>query len=154
MSLAIAGIGWVTPLGGNVSTVWDRLLDGEESTAETISTQLNSRTYPVFRVPADALANIPAHARLRRASAISRFATSAALSALNDAKINVDLALAARTAVIFATSNGGVNYTTRFYHDIIDAGAQAASPLLFPETVFNAPATLAFTKCSKMGAVR
>jgi 3-oxoacyl-(acyl-carrier-protein) synthase len=141
MSLAVAGIGWVTPLGSDVSAVWDRLLDGEEAPTEAISTRLNSRAYPVFRVPPDALANIPAHARLRRASAISRFATSAALSALNDAKVNVDLASAARTAVIFATSNGGVNYTTRFYHDIIDTGAQAASPILFPETVFNAPAS-------------
>jgi 3-oxoacyl-(acyl-carrier-protein) synthase len=141
MSLAVAGIGWVTPLGSDLSAVWEQLLAGEGARTETISTQLNSRTYPVFRVPPDALTNIPAHARLRRASAISRFATSAALSALNDAKINVDLAVAARTAVIFATSNGGVNYTTRFYHDVIATGAQAASPILFPETVFNAPAS-------------
>ena len=32
-------------------------------------------------------------------------------------------------------------YTKRFYHDIVASGAQAASPLLFPETVFNAPAS-------------
>src|SRR5207253_4480313 len=31
--------------------------------------------------------------------------------------------------------------TKRFYHDIVESGAQAASPLLFPETVFNAPAS-------------
>ena len=42
---------------------------------------------------------------------------------------------------IFAISNGGVTYTKRFYHEIVDTGAQAASPLLFPETVFNAPAS-------------
>ena len=125
MSLAVAGIGWVTPLGSDVSVVWDRLIAGEEAAPEAISTKLNSRAYPVFRVPPDTLANLPAHARLRRASAISRFATSAALSALNDAKVNVDPALAARTAVIFATSNGGVNYTTRFYHDVVHIGAQA-----------------------------
>src|SRR5262249_17052821 len=38
-------------------------------------------------------------------------------------------------------SNGGVTYTKRFYHEIVGTGAQAASPLLFPETVFNAPAS-------------
>ena len=43
--------------------------------------------------------------------------------------------------MIFAISNGGVIYTKRFYHDIVESGAQAASPLLFPETVFNAPAS-------------
>ena len=46
-----------------------------------------------------------------------------------------------RIALIFAVSNGGVTYTKRFYHEIVGTGAQAASPLLFPETVFNAPAS-------------
>ena len=32
-------------------------------------------------------------------------------------------------------------YTKRFYHEVVESGAQAASPLLFPETVFNAPAS-------------
>ena len=141
MSAAIAGIGWVTPLGSDVTTVWQRLLAGEEATAEKISTPHHAHSYPVFRVPADAISNLPTHARLRRASAISRFAVSAALHALSDAKVHVDLAAAARTAVIFATANGGVNYTTRFYHDIVASGAQTASPLLFPETVFNAPSS-------------
>ena len=44
-------------------------------------------------------------------------------------------------ALIFAVSNGGVIYTKRFYHDIVESGAQSASPLFFPETVFNAPAS-------------
>ncbi len=43
--------------------------------------------------------------------------------------------------MIFAVANGGVIYTKRFYHDIVASGANAASPLLFPETVFNAPAS-------------
>jgi 3-oxoacyl-(acyl-carrier-protein) synthase len=32
-------------------------------------------------------------------------------------------------------------FTKRFCCDIVEAGAQSASPLLFPETVFNAPAS-------------
>ncbi len=40
-----------------------------------------------------------------------------------------------------AVSNGGVIYTRRFYDQIVKDGAQAASPLLFPETVYNAPAS-------------
>jgi 3-oxoacyl-(acyl-carrier-protein) synthase len=46
-----------------------------------------------------------------------------------------------RVALIFAASNGGVIYTKRFYQGIVTSGAQSASPLLFPETVFNAPAS-------------
>lgn len=140
MSLTIAGMGWVTPLGSGVSNVWDRLLNGDSAIAEQISSPLG-HDYPVFRVPAEATAKAPPHPRLRRSSAISRFAVVAGLEALENAKVKVDPKSAARMALIFAVSNGGVIYTKRFYHDIVESGAQAASPLLFPETVFNAPAS-------------
>jgi 3-oxoacyl-(acyl-carrier-protein) synthase len=136
MSLAIRGMGWVTPLGDEIDPVWERLLAGEEATAETVSDAISARTYSAFRV-----SNVTAaHPRLRRSSAISRFAVGAGLSALRNAGVDVQKD-ASRTALVFATSNGGVIYTKRFYHDIVTAGAQAASPLLFPETVFNAPAS-------------
>jgi 3-oxoacyl-(acyl-carrier-protein) synthase len=137
MSLGIAGMGWVTPLGSGLSGVWQRLLNGETASVQSISSSLG-RAYSVFPVPAE---RPPAHPRLRRASAISRFAVVAGLAALEDAKLKLDAETATRTALIFAVSNGGVIYTKRFYHEIVESGAQAASPLLFPETVFNAPAS-------------
>jgi 3-oxoacyl-(acyl-carrier-protein) synthase len=140
MSLGIAGMGWVTPLGSDLASVWQRLLNDETASAESISSPLG-RSYPVFPVPAEAIARAPAHPRLRRSSAISRFAAVAGLSALEDAELKLDPEMAARTALIFAVSNGGVIYTKRFYQEIVESGAQAASPLLFPETVFNAPAS-------------
>jgi len=60
---------------------------------------------------------------------------------MEDAKLQPGAEAASRIAMIFAVSNGGVIYTKRFYDQIVDSGAQAASPLLFPETVFNAPAS-------------
>jgi len=140
MSLGIAGMGWVTPLGSDLAGVWDRLLNRETALIQSISSPLGG-VYQVFPVPAEAIARAPTHPRLRRASAISRFAAVAGLAALEDAKLTLDAEKAARTALIFAVSNGGVIYTRRFYHEIVESGAQAASPLLFPETVFNAPAS-------------
>jgi len=139
-NLCIAGMGWVTPLGSGVDEVWKRLLNGDTASAEQLSSPLG-RDYPVFRVPVSALAKAPAHPRLRRSSAISRFAAVAGLEALANANVKLDPQTAKRTALVFAVSNGGVIYTKRFYHDIVESGAQAASPLLFPETVFNAPAS-------------
>jgi 3-oxoacyl-(acyl-carrier-protein) synthase len=140
MSLAIAGMGWVTPLGSGVDSVWQRLLQGHEASATTISEKFGDRTYSVFRVPESAIEGF-GHPRLRRASVISRFAAAAGLEALRAAGVKLDSQKADRTALVFAISNGGVIYTKRFYRDVVDAGAQSASPLLFPETVFNAPAS-------------
>ena len=140
MSLAIAGMGWVTPLGNSVDAVWERLLRGDEASATPISEQLADRSYSAFRVPESAVTGL-AHPRLRRASVISRFAATAGLEALQAAGVKVDSQNAGRIALIFAISNGGVIYTKRFYSDVVETGAQSASPLLFPETVFNAPAS-------------
>jgi 3-oxoacyl-(acyl-carrier-protein) synthase len=141
MNLCIAGIGWVTPLGSSLKQVWQRLLDHEGASAGMLSSALNNREYTVFQVPADAIANAPVHPRIRRASSISRFAVVAGLAAIENAKLKINSETGARIGLIFATSNGGVIYTKRFYHEIAQSGAQAASPLLFPETVFNAPAS-------------
>jgi 3-oxoacyl-(acyl-carrier-protein) synthase len=140
MTLAIAGMGWATPLGTGIDSVWERLLQGEEASATTISEPFAERVYSVFRIPESVLKGI-SHPRLRRASAISRFAAAAGLHALESAGLKPESQNAEKSALIFAISNGGVTYTKRFYHEIVTAGAQAASPLLFPETVFNAPAS-------------
>jgi 3-oxoacyl-(acyl-carrier-protein) synthase len=140
MSLAIAGMGWVTPLGRGVDSVWAQLLHGDEASATAISEEFGNRPYHVFRVPESALTGL-AHPRLRRASLISRFAAAAGLDALRAAGVKLDAQNAERTALFFAIANGGVIYTKRFYRDVVDTGAQSASPLLFPETVFNAPAS-------------
>src|SRR6266550_5702628 len=138
MSLSIAGMSWVTPLGSSVDNVWQRLVAGEAALVETLKNEQNGARYLVRRVPATTMTHLPAHARLRRASAISRFAAAAGLAALAEAKTPPSLA---GIALVFAISNGGVIYTRRFYSEIVTSGAQAASPLLFPETVCNAPAS-------------
>ncbi|MDQ6861479.1 MAG: hypothetical protein M3032_10045 [Verrucomicrobiota bacterium] len=141
MNLALAGMGWVTPLGCDVRSVCERIAKGERAVPERVTSTVSEKVYSAFRVPANACANLPPHPRLRRSSAISRFAAAAGLAALQDAGLKLEGDAAARTAIIFAISNGGVVYTKRFYHEVVESGAQAASPLLFPETVFNAPAS-------------
>ena len=132
MSLAIAGMGWVTPLGTGIDCVWQQLLQGEEACATTVSEEFADRVYSVFRIPEPVL-NAFSHPRLRRASAISRFAVVAGLDALESAGVKLESQNTAKIALIFAISNGGVSYTKRFYREIVGKGAQAASPLLFPE---------------------
>jgi 3-oxoacyl-(acyl-carrier-protein) synthase len=141
MNMRIAGRGWVTPLGSDIGEVWDHLLRGDVAQPNAIGDFISKRTYPVYRVPEATLKNLPPHPRLRRASAISRFAAAAGLAALQEANLKLDETAAKRMALIFGIANGGVIYTKRFYTDIVKSGAATASPLLFPETVFNAAAS-------------
>jgi 3-oxoacyl-(acyl-carrier-protein) synthase len=141
MSLRLAGLGWVTPLGVTIDEVWEKLCAGVVAETTTLDESSGRRSCRVYRVPPAAAAEVARNPRLRRSSAISRFAAVAGLRALRDAGLDLNEASAERTALIFAVSNGGVVYTRRFYHEIVQSGASAASPLLFPETVLNAPAS-------------
>src|ERR1700687_594248 len=89
MSLRIAGMGWVTPLGRGIDAVWDRLLRGNEAPVQPISDSVSDKAYSALRAPADALKNLPPHPRLRRASAISRFAATAGVDALAEARSTI-----------------------------------------------------------------
>jgi len=80
-----------------------------------------------------------AHPRMRRASAITQFAVSASLEALGE---QADLVSAGslRLGIVFCVMSGCVNYSSRFYGEVLRDPA-SASPLIFPETVFNAPSS-------------
>ncbi|HEY2801062.1 MAG TPA: beta-ketoacyl synthase N-terminal-like domain-containing protein [Chthoniobacterales bacterium] len=139
--MRLAGLGWVTPLGSTLDGVWEKLQAGESAAAKSLGQGPGEKGLEGFPVPQEVSAEASRHPRLRRSSAISRFAVVAGLAALHDAAVELDEASAGRTALVFAISNGGVIYTKRFFHEIVQSGAQTASPLLFPETVFNAPAS-------------
>src|SRR5262249_31490296 len=100
MSVCIAGTGWVTPLGSGIQEVWNRLLAGDKASIQEISDPIGKRSYTTYRVPPTALKGLPPHPRLRRASAISRFAAAAGLAALQEAELRPDKNLAERTALV------------------------------------------------------
>jgi 3-oxoacyl-(acyl-carrier-protein) synthase len=141
MTAHIAGLGWVTPLGTDLNDVLARIGRGELAEVKAITNPETGRSLSYMPVPTNSVEALGRNPRLRRASAISYFGVAAGLAALEDAGVEMTPALAARTAVVFAISNGGVIYTRRFYDQIVKQGANAASPALFPDTVYNAPAS-------------
>ena len=77
--------------------------------------------------------------RLRRASPITHYIVAAALEALGDDATAV-AAGKLRLGIVLCVMSGCVNYSRRYYDEALRDPA-TASPLLFPETVFNAPAS-------------
>lgn len=79
------------------------------------------------------------HPRLRRASPITHYAVGAALEALGtDADLIRSGGL--RLGIVTCTLTGGISYSRRFYEEVMQNPA-TASPMIFPETVFNSSAS-------------
>jgi 3-oxoacyl-(acyl-carrier-protein) synthase len=139
-NLAITGTGAVSPAGWGVEALM-KALDGGEMPAPSLLQRGCGESMvstPVLRVPMDAT-TIPKSARLRRASPISKFAASAAMEALGDQRLAA-IRDGLRVGVILTLTNGCVNYSNRFFSEVLGDPA-LASPILFPETVFNAPSS-------------
>jgi 3-oxoacyl-(acyl-carrier-protein) synthase len=141
MSFAIQGIGAVTPLGPTGPETWSALCRGEQAPRTLFNNGLADRNYFACRVPGKFVTDAARQPRLRRSGTISLLGATAGFNAFADAGLKLDAELSAQIAVVFAICSGGVNYTRRFYHEIVTQGANCASPLLFPETVYNAAAS-------------
>ncbi len=140
MSVAIRGCGWVTPMGASVDAVCQAILRGECADPVTLTYPDSGRTLQCLRVPEADIAHVARFPRLRRSSRISHLAMTAALAAIADSGLD-PADPNRRWAVLFAASNGGVVYTRKFFAELANRGTHAGSPLLFPETVYNAPAS-------------
>lgn len=138
--IAITGWGAVSPAGWSAQALWDGCNRGKPLPISKlehpgISKSILGRRVPKPSSPPPFLR----HPRLRRSSSISHFATAAALEAIGDRIQDLQNGRR-RLGIIFTAMIGCVNYSVRFYKEALqDPGT--ASPIVFPETVFNAPAS-------------
>ncbi len=135
--IAVCGAGVVTPAGWGVAAMRAALAGGAPVESQPFlgadGTDLAFRRRPVPK-PETKLPFLR-HPRLRRSSPAGRFLAAAALEAIGDRSAELG-----RLAVVVTSYTGNVNYSQRFYREVLDDPA-TASPIVFPETVFNAPAS-------------
>jgi hypothetical protein len=133
----ISGWGAVSPAGWGMAAFRDALAKGELPQKRSLARPGKDRPIEVLHVPpANPRPAFMAHARLRRASSISHFAMGAALEAWEHGQGTDQKTV----GVIVCIFSGCVHYSRRFYDETLKNPA-TASPLLFPETVFNSPAS-------------
>ncbi len=137
----IRGVGAVTAAGWSGADLLRATREGVPLPVTSCARPEDERPWPcsVRLVPPPPPEKAARHPRLRRASAITRYSVAAALEALADAGYD-PAAPPKGLGILFVMMNGCVNYTGRFYQEVLLNPAQA-SPLIFPETVFNAPAS-------------
>jgi len=138
MDVFITGTGWITPLGAGIEEVWNAILAGTPAPVRELPAPPgppSGKPHFAAPVPPKLVDSVARHPRLRRSSNVSLFAATAALAALGDT--GIEPFGSGKCAIIFATSDGGVIYTRKFYDQVVRESS--GSPLLFPETVYNAP---------------
>lgn len=134
------GVGAVSPAGWGAGALVEAVNRGEPLPLKPLVRPGQEHPLMVRRVPApQPRPAFLAHPRLRRTSPISHFAVGAALEALGSDQAAV-AAGQLRLGILFCAFTGCVGYSRRFYGEVLGDPA-TASPLIFPETVFNAPAS-------------
>lgn len=134
----VRGLGAVSPAGWGVPALLQVVRAGQPLAGQALARPGWEEPLRVRRVPPPAPR--PAflgHPRLRRTSPISQFAAAAAIEALGG---EIEAWRGARLGIVFCTFAGTINYSRRFFEETLRDPA-TASPLIFPETVFNAPAS-------------
>jgi 3-oxoacyl-(acyl-carrier-protein) synthase len=136
----VHGCGAVSPAGWGVNALRDSLVAGAELPTKALARPGMDSPLAIRQVPPpEPRPSFFGHARLRRASPISQYLVAAALEAVgSDAALVADGKL--RLGIVLCVMSGCVNYSRRFYDETLRDPA-TASPLVFPETVFNAPAS-------------
>jgi len=140
--IRITGTGAVSPAGWGVPALMEALDSGTRPVLAELSRERKNGppvVTSVMRVP-PAPPTLPKSPRLRRVSPISKFAVGAAIEALGPEHMAKAAAGELRLGVVCALLNGCVNYSNRFFGEVL-ADPAVASPILFPETVFNAPSS-------------
>ena len=136
----VCGCGAVSPAGWDFSSFCEALNRGEPLPAKDLARPGWRAPLRVRSVPAPSpRPGFLSHPRLRRASPIAHHAVAAALEALGHPATPANNG-SGSLGVILCVMSGCVNYSRRFYDETWKNPA-TASPLVFPETVFNAPAS-------------
>jgi len=133
----VSGCGAVSPAGWSVAEMQRVLAAGQPLPVQPLARPGWDKPLRMRAVPAPAVKPaFLAHPRLRRTSAITHYAAAALLEALHGLPPDP----AHRLGLIVCLQSGCVQYTHRFFEEAL-ADPATASPLLFPETVFAAPAS-------------
>ena len=140
--IRITGTGAVSSAGWGVPAMMSALDSGARPELSELARERKHGepvATPVLRVPA-APSTLPKSPRLRRVSPVSKFAAAAAMEALGTERAAKVASGEIRLGVVCSLFNGCVNYSNRFFGEVL-ADPAVASPILFPETVFNAPSS-------------
>lgn len=132
VSLGIRATGAISPGGNKIEALLD-----PSSWKRSDRTRLLPNTPPtsVMSVEPVLLNDWRRESRFRRATPLSLFLAESIAPTMNQVEDR------SRLGLIVITFTGSITYSRKFYQEIVEQSPRAASPMMFPETVFNSPAS-------------
>ncbi len=149
----VTGIGVVSPVGIGREEFWtslENMVDGSAVEEELI--QLGSTSTKTCKVKINNFKQLLDTYNHRRFSKNMKFAISAIELAIKDANIDLFEYEEYRKGLIFNTVRGSYESTVNFLETLYTKGPEFLSPLKFPLTVTNSPATPVSVKYKLKGA--
>jgi len=140
--ISVTGLGMLNGLGIGKSAFWHELVRGNSAIAPirgfdtgkyscNLGAEIDNFNAKDFMEPRF----------YRRISRQSRLAVAASIEAIRDSGLAISELNRHRIGVVFGTAFGSTEQTDGFFVSLLDHGPQAAEPILFPDTVPNAPAS-------------
>ena len=141
--VALTGLGVISSLGRGSKDFIDALLRGATGiSAITAFDTSNCRSHRAGKLKCFDPAEYIAPNMLRRADEVGRLAISAGKLALADAGIEPKATKSSEIGIVLGTYTAGLHSTVEFLSGLVREGPAGVSPLIFSNTVGNAPASL------------
>jgi 3-oxoacyl-(acyl-carrier-protein) synthase len=140
--LIITGLGMLNALGLGRALYWQELLSGRHGIAPVENFEPTARASNLGAQIRgfEAKAWMPGRF-YRRLSRLSRLAVAASIEALADSGLVAAAENRQRLGCVFGSAFGSTEHTDAFFVSVLEHGPAAAEPILFPDTVPNAPAS-------------
>jgi 3-oxoacyl-[acyl-carrier-protein] synthase II len=140
--VAVTGIGVINAMGVGRDAFWEGCLAARSGIREITSFETHEfRSNVGGCVAGFKPVQFMPPMVYRRMSGISRMMVAAATEALTDSRLQLSSMDRERVAVVIGTSYGGSSHVDAFFLSLLNEGPRGAQPMLFPETVPNAPAS-------------
>lgn len=141
--VVITGMGVISPLGVGLKDYWANIIAGKSGIRPIVSFDTSEYS---SKLGGEALDFDPkifiSPAKIRRMDRTSHMAVSTSILALKDAGIDLEKIDRDYVAVILGSGFGGLVPSQQFIKGLFEDGPSGTNPMLFPNTVINAPASM------------
>ncbi len=135
--IVLTGVGPLTPIGKGKEDFWNAVVNNFPGIKKITKFMPDQEFYggEINDIHFDEY--IP-DTKFRRATEISKFTMSAAKMAMDDAQ--VDSPNIKNLGLVVGLTHGALNYTQSYHELLVTEGPESASPILFSDSILNAPA--------------